>query len=80
MRRASTGDGPFHETIGFADSTARERTILSILTTGLQASEILDVSERIDHAANDSERSWPPISGLYGSVVVTVAYVRRNRV
>lgn len=48
--------------------------------TGLHASEILDVSERIDRAAVDSERSWPPILGLYGSVVVTLAYVRRNRV
>jgi hypothetical protein len=48
--------------------------------TGLHASEILDVSERIDRAADDLERSWPPILGLYGSVVVTLAYVRRNRV
>lgn len=48
--------------------------------TGLHAAEILDVSERVDRVADDSERLWPPILGLYGSVVVTLAYVRRNRV
>jgi len=48
-------------------------------TTGLHASEILDVCERIHRLAAESERRWPPILGLYGSVVVTLAYLRRNR-
>jgi hypothetical protein len=49
-------------------------------TTGLHASEILDVCERIHRAAPESERTWPPTLGLYASVVVTLAYIRRNRV
>jgi hypothetical protein len=49
-------------------------------TTGLNASEILDVCERIHRVVAELERSWPPILGLYASVVVTLAYLRRNRV
>jgi hypothetical protein len=49
-------------------------------TTGLHASEILDTCERIHRAAAESKRNWPPILGLYGSVIVTLAYLRRNRV
>ena len=48
--------------------------------TGLHAPEILDVAEMIHRVADDSERRWPPILGLYRSVVVTLAYLRRNRV
>ena len=49
-------------------------------TTGLHAPEILDVCERIHREIPESEHTWPPILGLYGSVVVTLAYLRRNRV
>jgi len=49
-------------------------------TTGLHPSEILDICERIHRSARESDRTWPPILGLYGSVVVTLAYLRRNRV
>jgi len=49
-------------------------------TTGIHASEILDICERIHRSTRESERTWPPILGLYGSVVVTLAYLRRNRV
>ena len=48
-------------------------------TTGLHASGILDVCERIHREAPESEHKWPPILGLYKSVVVTLAYLRRNR-
>lgn len=48
--------------------------------TGLHASEILDLCERIHGEAAESERTWPPILDLYASVVVTLAYLRRNRV
>lgn len=48
--------------------------------TGLHASEILDVCERVHLAVPESTRTWPPILGLYGSVVVTLAYLRGNRI
>jgi hypothetical protein len=49
-------------------------------TTGLHASEILDLCERAYHAKTDDDDQWPPILGLYKSVVVTLAYWRGNRV
>ena len=50
------------------------------LQPGFNVSEILDVCERIHREASESEHKWPPILGLYRSVVVTLAYLRRNRV
>lgn len=58
--------------------TETDRLLYS--TTGLHAAEILDICERIHDAATESKRNWPPILGLYCSVVVTLAYLRRNRV
>ena len=49
-------------------------------TTGLEKAEILDLCEMIHREAAADERIWPPILGLYKSVVVTLTYVRRNRV
>jgi hypothetical protein len=49
-------------------------------TTGLDKAEILDLCEMIQRGAVGDERAWPPILGLYKSVVVTLTYLRRNRV
>jgi hypothetical protein len=49
-------------------------------TTGLDKSEILDLCEMVHREAVADERTWPPILGLYKSVVVTLTYLRRNRV
>jgi DDE superfamily endonuclease len=49
-------------------------------TTGLDKAEILDLCEMIHREAVPDERTWPPILGLYKSVVVALTYVRRNRV
>ena len=49
-------------------------------TTGLDKAEILDLCEMIHRDATVDERTWPPILGLYKSVVVTLTYLRRNRV
>jgi DDE superfamily endonuclease/Helix-turn-helix of DDE superfamily endonuclease len=49
-------------------------------TTGLDKDEILDLCEMIHCEARADERTWPPILGLYKSVVVTLTYLRRNRV
>src|SRR5689334_22384114 len=49
-------------------------------TTGLDKAEILDLCEMIHREAVADERTWPPILGLYKSVVVTLTYLRRNRV
>ena len=42
--------------------------------------ENLDLCERIHREAAGSERKWPPVLDLYTSVVVTLTYLRRNRV
>ena len=49
-------------------------------TTGLHKDEILDVCQMIRTEVAAKERKWPPILGLYLSVVVTLGYLRRNRV
>src|SRR5262245_9790334 len=49
-------------------------------TTGLYKDEILDVCERIHRETPPAQRMWPPILGLYKSVVVALTYLRRNRV
>jgi hypothetical protein len=49
-------------------------------TTGLDKAEILGLCEIIHREADADERTWPPILGLHKSVVVTLTYLRRNRV
>lgn len=49
-------------------------------TTGLARERIVDLCAMIHREAVDEERIWPPILGLFKSVVVALTYVRRNRV
>ena len=52
-------------------------------TTGFTRDEIIDLCARVhavNEAAAESEKvTWPPILGLFTSVVVTLTYLRRNR-
>ena len=45
----------------------------------MHAEEILELCELIQRAAHGSGRSWPPVLGLYASVVISLAYQRGNR-
>ncbi|MDQ5851004.1 MAG: transposase family protein [Chloroflexota bacterium] len=49
-------------------------------TTELHKAEILDLCEMIHREATEDGQVWPPILGLYKSVVVALTYMRRNRV
>ena len=50
-------------------------------TTGFSPDEISALCEMALHAAAESGKAgWPPCLGLYNSVVVTLSYLRRNRV
>ena len=53
-------------------------------TTGFTRDEIVELCARVhavNKAAAESEKStWPPILGLFTSVVVTLTYLRRNRI
>jgi hypothetical protein len=50
-------------------------------TTGLAKDQIVELCVRVNTAVTDGELvSWPPILGLFKSVVVTLTYLRRNRV
>jgi hypothetical protein len=50
-------------------------------TTGLSRAEITDLCVMINTAtADETKKPWPPILGLYKSVVATLTYLRRNRV
>ena len=49
-------------------------------TTGLYREEIVDLCAMIHSEVASKERLWPPILGLYRSLVVALTYMRRNRV
>jgi len=50
-------------------------------TTGFTRDELVDMCALVRSVNKDvSDASWPPILGLYNSVVVTLTYLRRNRV
>ena len=52
-------------------------------TTGLTRDQIVDLCARAqtanDAARDDKKATWPPILGLFKSVMVTLTYLRRNR-
>ncbi len=45
-------------------------------TTGLDKAEVLDLCEMIHQESVPEEQTWPPILGLYRSVVVTLTYCK----
>jgi hypothetical protein len=50
-------------------------------TTGLTRAQITELCVRVNATEVRGEKaSWPPILGLFKSVVVTLTYLRRNRV
>jgi alkylated DNA repair dioxygenase AlkB len=49
-------------------------------TTGFSRERIVDLCAVIRGETPDEKRPWPPILGLFKSVVVTLTYLRRNRV
>jgi hypothetical protein len=49
-------------------------------TTGFSAGEVVDLCVIICAEGKGEKRSWPPILGLYKSVVIALTYMRRNRI
>jgi DDE superfamily endonuclease len=50
-------------------------------TTGLTHEQIVELCARVNARVTAGERiPWPPVLGLFKSVVVTLTYLRRNRV
>jgi hypothetical protein len=50
-------------------------------TTGLSRDEIVELCVLINSVETESDdKKWPPSLGLFDSVVVTLTYLRRNRV
>src|SRR4030081_2858188 len=49
-------------------------------TTGFSRERITDLCAVIYSETMDDKRAWPPILGLFKSVVVALTYMRRNRV
>lgn len=50
-------------------------------TTGFTKAQITDLCVLVNEACSTSDqRRWPPIPGLFKSVVVALTYLRRNRV
>ncbi|MGH3329099.1 MAG: hypothetical protein ACRDPT_15130 [Streptomycetales bacterium] len=50
-------------------------------TTGFSRERIIDLCAMIHNSEKLGEKpAWPPILGLYKSVVIALTYMRRNRV
>lgn len=49
-------------------------------TTGFDRDDITELCLLIHAEAGEQPQEWPPILGLYKSTVVTLTYLRRNRV
>ena len=49
-------------------------------TTGMSRESIIELCAIVNSGVADAERTWLPILGLFKSVVVTLTYLRRNRV
>jgi Helix-turn-helix of DDE superfamily endonuclease len=72
---------PFLERIGLPHSIQEKRTADMYHATGFSKDEIVDLCAMV--RAADLEpgiNNWPPILGLFKSVVVTLTYLRRNHV
>lgn len=52
-----------------------------IITTGFTRDRIVEMCALVDARSEDAGGAlWPPILGLFDAVVVTLTYLRRNRV
>src|SRR6266542_5392839 len=82
VRCAYVKGDPFLERIGLPDSILRNGPPDMYHTTGLTKDEIVDLCARVTGVNRIEDRAvkWPPILGLFKSVVVTLTYLRRNRV
>jgi hypothetical protein len=50
-------------------------------TTGFRKPDVTELAARVCALVGpDGERPWPPILGLFKSMLVTLTYPRRNRV
>ena len=60
---------------------SKKRTTDIYHTTGFRKDQILELCALIHEASQEeSIPAWPPILGLYKSIVVILTYMRRNRV
>lgn len=77
-------DGSFLERIGSLHSILRNEPPGMYHTTGFTTDQVAELCAQV-HAANEvaaepEKITWPPILGLFKSVVVALTYLRRNRV
>jgi hypothetical protein len=49
-------------------------------TTGLERERITDLCVLIEEGTDPEVQKWPPILGLFTAVVISLTYLRRNRV
>lgn len=61
--------------------SSKKRTVSVYHTTGFSREQITHLCALVQQsAADEGRRFWPPILGLFKSVVVALTYMRRNRV
>ena len=73
-------DGLVLERIGLPHSIPKKQAIDMYHTTGFTRDEVIDLCVLVNSARREPDAPrWPPILGLFKSVVVTLAYMRHNR-
>jgi hypothetical protein len=73
-------DGLVLERIGLPHSIPQKQAIDMYHTTGFARDEVIDLCVLINSTQREPDApKWPPILGLFKSVVVTLAYMRHNR-
>ena len=67
--------------MGYHTQDSKKRTVGLYYTTGFTKDDIVELCALVRAATADTpENVWPPILGLFKSVVVALTYMRRNRV
>ena len=80
LRRACMKEGSFPERIGLPHSIQRNEPCV-YHTTGLSRDDIVELCAMIHSAEiGPDDKKWPSSLGLFNGIVVTLTYLRRNRV
>jgi hypothetical protein len=66
--------------LGFHAQTSPKWIVVVYHTTGVSRDGIVELCSVIHAEMKSGKRNWPPILGLFKSVVVALTYLRRNRV
>lgn len=67
--------------MGYHTQAHEKRAVAVYHTTGFRREDIVELCALVrEECGKASDVTWPPVMGLFNAVVVTLTYLRRNRV